>query len=469
MSDDDNGKKKKLLTPDVENQVKILEVQESDMIIPFRFDGYDSVILMFLIFLGIFNRFWLLWSPRNMVTEDKTYLDYIHCYAKNQFCPTTQPPLGAIMLRLVGQRMEYNDSYMSLKLNEEYPTTVYHSIRSIPAFFSFMSIPASYFAIRCFNIPIPFAFLGSICLMCEHSLVASSRYIGDRGICHFMVTATLMFCSFSMHFKTDSPSQYILLIAQMIFTGCSISISWLALPIYAFTIFWTISKSKSLKTRIYSVLIPLLIVYFSFLVSLLMGFKKNPTYEKYSSFISKHQTDSNVIHLSGWHLVASLIMMLKTGFSCLKSLIHTKIFLFLSKLFYLEKWKVVWQENERRAACFTNRFTTIPALVYNVLFAYESIRKRSFNSQSLIAFLFVISHLFYALSDTNNGPLDSYVSIITCFICFPLSINNLMRQSSGYFFCVSMIVISIISFIDLCTLVYAYFDPAPVLPIWFAR
>lgn len=466
MSDDHKPRKKLLDEDDPEDIAKNIEIKQTDIIIPFKFDGYDTFMLIILIFMGIFSRFWLLWSPRTLVSEDLKYLSFIHCYANETFCPDQQPPLGKMILRYLAQKMEYKDEYKIIGLNATYPTTVYHSLRSISAFFSFMTIPVVYFTIRCLNIPTCLAFLGgSLCLF-EYSLIASSRFIGDRGISQFMLAASLMFCSFSMHFITNSYTQFVFILLQALFAGFAISISFMTFPIYIFAIVWTFIKTHDIKTIIYAAVIPIAVLYLSCIVSLLMGSKKVSDTFKYNKYIDSHLSGTDTVHLQMWHLIGSFIMILKIFIGNITS-INFNILLIFRKLFFREKWYVLWSSDDRYSACFTNTFITTPSLFFAILFTISNIKKKAFNSQTLFVFLFIITLILYAFTYTNYGPLESYTVMILNCIQFPISISNLTKPANGYSFSIAMFVIALLTFIDLCTLVYAYIDPAPVLPKWF--
>jgi hypothetical protein len=438
-------------------------------LIPFLWTGADTGFVLVLIFLGMFSRFWILWSPRYCVPIDFEYLSFLHHYSNKTFFFDSEPYLGKQIVRWIAKQTWYETEYIRLRENEFYGNTLYNSLRSISAFFSAASIPIVYFVIRSSHVPSLYAFTGGIFCLFEPSLVASSRWITDRGLSQFFVSMSLLFAALSYHYDPVSNEAKWLTFFQSIFAGFALSTSFSTFSVVLFSIVWPHLRTKNSKQTAVTIAIPIIILYLSCFSHVIRFTKIKPDAYSFDNSTAVKIENQSKQQFRLWHLSSAIKIAGKLIVSRAHALTHSNISVTLRRLTFTEKWTVIWEENDRRAACFTNRLITIPSLVLAILETIFSLRKRSFDTRAFLSMFFVVSVVLYSIEPSESGCMNSYVVTLLSAILFPLCIQRFMRRSYSITTCIIMIFIASVSFLDWATLIYAYYNPHHIFPTWFVQ
>ena len=438
-------------------------------LIPFLWTGADTAFALVLLFLSVFSRFWILWSPRYCVPIDYKYLGFLHHYSNHTFFNDTEPYLGKQILRWIGKQMWYETEYIKIEENGFYDNTLYNSLRSISAFFSAVSVPVVYFVIRAFHVPSLYAFTGGIFCLLEPSLIASSRYISDKGIAQFFVSMSMLFAAFSYHYDPISSEAQCLTIFQSLFASFSFATSFSTFSVVLFSIIWPYLRTKNTKLAALTILMPIIVLYLSCFTHVLQFTSVEPGADQFDAFTAMRIEQTKRQQFRPWQLVSAARILIKLIHGKLQKFVKPQLSIILRRLTFTEKWTIIWKEDERRSACFTNRLTTIPSLILAVLETFFSLRKKSFDTRAFLSMFFIVSIAIYSLEPADEGCLNSYVVTLLSAILYPLCIQRFMRRSYSITTCIIMIFIAFVSFIDWSTLVYAYFNPHQILPTWFIQ
>lgn len=420
-------------------------------IIPFNWKGKDTAYIMILLFFGVFSRVWILWSPRIMTNDDYDALKKIHKYQERRDFYDGEPYLGPLTYMLFTGKMEYNKEYRHLVggTNTAYSTTNYNSLRSINALYATLAVPLCYCACRLFNIPSFYSFIAGFSVLVEPSLIASGRSIGFRGIAQLYTVISLCFSGISYHYQAQTIEKNRYLILQYVFTGFALSVSFNTTIIYIFGIFWAL-REKDKQMLVISILMPLFILLCTCLAHILMITENNKQ-----------------VQFGPYSVYKSTMLMFKLLLNRLQSFAKFSPRRFLRRLTFTEKWYVVWNENERYSAAFTNRFTTIPSLILSIIQVASTIRHRTRSVPCVLSLAFLGGLILYALEPGDKGPMDAYVVVILSAISGGAAVFTAMRQSLSIVYGIVTFAIAGVAFLDWAPLVYAYYDPAPVITTYF--
>lgn len=448
----------------IENYTK-----EHILTIPFIWDGYDTFNIMILVFFGLFTRFWILHQPQTYTQFEIPSLSCIHHYLNKTFFVSDHPPFQDLVMADIAKKMEYESSY-SLNVGYSFPQPQYVSLRSISAFFSMMVIPISYLTLRCFGSKQFCSFCGGFFCLTSQVMIPTMRNIDTSGGILFYSSSSILFAGLAHHFIYGSPQQIIFILLQGLFSGFAFSTSFLTLPIAVFSVLWPIQRFHSKKQATLNGIIVSTILYLSCLFHLLY----TPIIQDYqaSKFVIQNFTlfkssNNDYKQLEFKHVVYSYYYVILLILNYIKqSLYDLKFGTILRRLFMLEKWHIIWTQNGRIIACFTNQLVTFPASIFayfNLLNAF--MQKFRFNARQWISFLFILFMIWNAISyhRENSGCFDSYLPEYFGILVFIIYIeDNLSQKNYGLTLIILLINCGLL-FIDWAPLIYAYFDPDPFI------
>jgi len=433
--------------------------------IPFNLDGYDSLIIFFFLFFAVFSRFWVLPFPRVMTKIEGKYIKYLHNYRNKTYFHPEEPVLAKIAYIPFLKLMEYDYSYPISSPNDYiYQSTLYNSMRSIPAFCSTLAVPIGYLIMRLFRFSKVVAFSAAFFMLCECSLIGSARFIGEGGLSQLFNSLTLMFIAISYHYASDTIPFLFYVIISIILSGICLSIDLGSFPFYVITMMWSITHLKNMKLFLkFSVALPLIIYKFSLITHVLLSHKHSNTESDIDNIVKRVLINENP-KFGFNHILYGISIILKQLSHYVFSISISPPGVFFDRLLLKGKAHIEYSNDGRFSINCTNFFITVPSFFIICYLIVFKVRRSSYDFFLWIALIYMLSILCFALGLSHKTLMGvSPLTYLTCIV-YPIALDTLF---SRYF---SSIIISMSCFLallfyyDISPFIYFYDNPYSLIP-----
>ena len=241
-----------------------------------NFDTLDAFFLVFITTFSFATRFWIIQHP-NAVTFDEIYFgNFTNYYITGSYFYDIHPPFSKMLMALFAYISDY-DGTIDFEDNFafEYPSEDYITLRLTPAFFSSLCAPLIYLTIRLSSFSHTAAFVGSLFLILDTSMLTEQRFILSDGMLHFFTCLFLAFYTFTLNHREYAKNNMILTIISGFLLGMPCSTKNTAWGLMAYVAFIEIYESfqqYSINTKEFyfdvisrglSLFLPLFTVYLS--------------------------------------------------------------------------------------------------------------------------------------------------------------------------------------------------------------
>ena len=236
------------------------------------FDTLDCFLIVFITFLAIVTRVWIIYNPDSITFDEVYFGNFTNYYINRTFFYDIHPPLAKLTMAFFAYCSGYKGTIdFSANQSEHYKTNDIHyiTLRLTPAIFQSFCFPLVYSSLKCFNFKSFTALSASIALLFEPSMMTEGRFILSDGVLHFYVCLHIF--ALSLYLRSHN-SKFIYFAALTL--GAAISCKHTALGLVAFDIvtqiIWIFRYHPTFKEifqRILEFFIPMMTVFYvSFLI-----------------------------------------------------------------------------------------------------------------------------------------------------------------------------------------------------------
>lgn len=437
--------------PSVQNEMD----QNSFSSSAFSLNGLDIFLILVLVFLSAFSRFWIIQFPRNAVYDEGKQIHIINSYLNGSIFVDTQPPLGSLILSAAARHSHYDQSYVSAisEKNYTFQNMKYVSLRFPSAFAAMIVVPLSFFIVRCFGGSKLAAMSSGLFTLMDFLLIALGRSCFTDGLLQLFVAASVLSLAVSEHFTTESISEKVFLILQSFFVGCAVSTNINAFGLWVFFIFW---NRKSLIKIMYNIFIPVAMLFISFCLQVYYM----PFHSLYESCLpesyirnlyepsSKYVVDYFKIPLRAFQLMMTMFK--------LRFLINENGKWYLWPLMMC-KYTVLWTHLGRYVACFGNVATWWPMCLSIIYMFLKGIITRSFKTiQQKLCIGYLLSLVCFSFICNNREICDYQIPLMFGLWILPLIIDKELSPEMSGFILPLIIVSGFVIFYLWAPLVYGY-------------
>jgi dolichyl-phosphate-mannose-protein mannosyltransferase len=154
------------------------------------FTTADCFCLVFVCFLALFTRLWLIADPDRVTFDEVHFGNFTNWYIQRRFHFDIHPPLGKMLMATIAGWTQYKgDIDYASKFGQAYThdELFFVSQRITPAIFSAFTSPLIYAACRCLRFTTLSAACAGIILTSDLSLIVEGKFILSDGLLHFFV------------------------------------------------------------------------------------------------------------------------------------------------------------------------------------------------------------------------------------------------------------------------------------------
>ncbi|XP_071487329.1 protein O-mannosyl-transferase 1-like [Diadema antillarum] len=188
-----------------------------------------NVLFMLLTVLSFGSRLWRLEQPRGVVFDETHFGLFTSFYLRGIFFFDVHPPLGKLLLAVMGHASGFEGDFAFDKIGLEYPCDLpIWYLRLLPALCGALLTPLSYLVLEAMGFNQWTAALGAILVLCDNSLLTQSRFIlMDTMLLSSNLLAFLALLKFrQLHHRAFTLHWWLWLVSLGVFTTCSVSIKY---------------------------------------------------------------------------------------------------------------------------------------------------------------------------------------------------------------------------------------------------
>lgn len=190
----------------------------------------ESLFIFIILILSFLTHFLFIWHPKEVVFDEVHYGKAVNGYFKGEYFFTGHPPLGPQLIALGGFLGKYKPVFPFKDIGEKFANNSYISLRIMPALFGALLPLVIYFFLQTIGFPRKLAFLSSLFLIFENSLLVQSKFILIDSFWLFFGFLGLNFF-FKSRQKNYNP---IFLTLTGIFLGLALAVKWTSLSFFLF-------------------------------------------------------------------------------------------------------------------------------------------------------------------------------------------------------------------------------------------
>lgn len=149
---------------------------------------------LLVVFLSIATRMWQVQHPNEVVFDEVHFGKFASYYLRRTYYFDVHPPLGKMLLALVGYFLGYDGSYLFDAIGDKYEehNVPYVGFRLFTAFCGATIPVTSFFILKEMGLSIFGCLFGAALLIFDTALIAQSRFI-------LLDSMLVMFCTFSLY------------------------------------------------------------------------------------------------------------------------------------------------------------------------------------------------------------------------------------------------------------------------------
>lgn len=174
---------------------------------------------------------WRLEEPRAIVFDELHYGKFASLYMKKTFFFDSHPPLGKQLIAIAGYLAGFDGNAQFDRIGGSYgPSVPVWSLRSVPALFGSLLVPAVYHLCRTLGLAQLSSALVAVMVLLENSLLTQSRFILMESI--LMCFSTLGILSI-LKFRTENqirafgPKWWLWLSLAAVFLSCALCVKYI--------------------------------------------------------------------------------------------------------------------------------------------------------------------------------------------------------------------------------------------------
>lgn len=221
----------------------------------FKEDLIENLPAAIYTLLSCWTRFYQIGKNNHVVWDEAHFGKFGSYYLRREFYFDVHPPLGKMIVGLVGLLSGYNGSF-EFKSGDAYPEDVpYVAMRVMLATFGVLMVPLAWYTSRELGFSRRAAHLTTIMVLCDVAWLCISRFILLDSMLLFF-TCTTVFCLTKFHSERHDPFEpdwWIWLTLTGISIGCVTSIKWVGFFVTALVGVYTLEdlweKFGDLKMR----------------------------------------------------------------------------------------------------------------------------------------------------------------------------------------------------------------------------
>lgn len=199
-------------------------------------DATDTFLLLFLTSLSIISRFWILNNPDAVVFDEVHFGNFTNWYTESEFFYDIHPPLGKLVMFFFANLSEYDGSIdFNKQYAKPYKNHQYIILRITPAIFSSLCAPLIYLSLRFDSFSCYGAFVSSIMLIADTSLLTEQRYILSDGMLLFFTCLFLCVFSYTNSLSPLSLRWILFMLLSGFTLGCACSSKNTAMGLMAYS------------------------------------------------------------------------------------------------------------------------------------------------------------------------------------------------------------------------------------------
>ncbi|EAY21481.1 Dolichyl-phosphate-mannose-protein mannosyltransferase, putative [Trichomonas vaginalis G3] len=240
--------------PTEENQKDILTmICEGRKHKELKADIKDAVVLIVLIFMSMFSRFFRVQYPRYVIFDEVHFGKFVTYYRNGEYFYDIHPPLSKLIMYLHSYLTTYEENYdfnMLQFKNEKYPNYNYVSMRSVNAFFAGLCPPIMFAIARAMGCSFNASLLISLMTISDICMIVQGRFILSDGILHFFSCCAIL--TFFLDYRLNTVFTFSL---EALFIGlaccCKFTAGGIALCVFVFEFIYAFTKSDNKNRKTY--------------------------------------------------------------------------------------------------------------------------------------------------------------------------------------------------------------------------
>ncbi|MDP1688815.1 MAG: phospholipid carrier-dependent glycosyltransferase [bacterium] len=134
-------------------------------------------LLLILIVLAIFTRFWQLDKPSEVVFDEVHFGKFVSAYFNHEYYFDIHPPLGKLMIAGTAKFLGFNSGFDFKQIGEALNAKDLFALRFLPAFFGVIFVIVIYQLLLALNLSRLGAFAGAFLVIFENAILVESRFI----------------------------------------------------------------------------------------------------------------------------------------------------------------------------------------------------------------------------------------------------------------------------------------------------
>ncbi|EAX91565.1 Dolichyl-phosphate-mannose-protein mannosyltransferase, putative [Trichomonas vaginalis G3] len=429
-----------------------------DIVIAFDWNGYDTLCLFVLLFIGIVTRFYLIQYPKSFVDREAMHIGYINSYLNGSFFVDSQPPLAELLLAFYAGKSGYRQSIKphNMNANYTYQSLEYVSLRTPSTLFSTFVVPLSFINVRLLGGSTFASMSAGIFTVFDFLLVSTSRSITTDGFVQFFVALTVFFSALLRHYNPSSTSWSICIICQSLFAGCAVASNWNGISLVLFVVLFNYLTYHTFRPIPVNLSIIFIIFYFAYITHVIFlpyqSINMKSVSGSYRKDLIKTGQPLRIKHLKVCiHAIELIFISFKHHVSQSHIVpVHRWIFMTC-------KWKVLFRERGRIVAVFGNLpvwFSIGLATIseYTKIFLSRRLREPT----AIVFFGYLSGIIFLLLGNSERGLCDYGVPLMFGIWGLSLCFDSEFPPDTAGFILSSLCVASMFIYMLWSPFVYGY-------------
>ncbi|KAJ1565404.1 hypothetical protein HK096_002979, partial [Nowakowskiella sp. JEL0078] len=138
-----------------------------------------NLSLLVVVLLSFVTRFWRLAEPHRVVFDEVHFGKFASYYLRRTYYFDVHPPLGKLLLALVGYLAGYDGHFLFDTIGDDYieNNVPYYALRAWPATCGALTVVFAFLSLKEIGVSIPGALFGAALLIFDNALVTQSRLI----------------------------------------------------------------------------------------------------------------------------------------------------------------------------------------------------------------------------------------------------------------------------------------------------
>lgn len=200
-------------------------------------------LLLILIVLAIFTRFWQLDKPSEVVFDEVHFGKFVSAYFNHEYYFDIHPPLGKLMIAGTAKLLGFNSGFDFKQIGEALNAKDLFVLRFLPALFGVFFIVIIYQLLLALNLSRLGAFAGAFLVIFENAILVESRFIlVDIFLLTFGFGGVYTFLLFR---KSKGKSRLLYLILTGVLLGLAYSIKSTGISFLGLVLIFTFIDSLS--------------------------------------------------------------------------------------------------------------------------------------------------------------------------------------------------------------------------------